>query len=269
MIRFAVSLFAVALSVSPVSADNYDGSNAEVDVLTGWHTAQGTHTAALRVRLAPGWKTYWRAPGEAGLPPVFDWSGSGNLEAITLQWPVPEVITSGGMTTLGFHDELILPIEAVPADAGADIQLEGALAMGICQEICMPVQLTISATLPAQARETDPRIKLALDRLPNTAAEAGVVSAKCALEPIADGVRVTAKIDMPPMGHKEFTVIEAARPDIWVSEAVSRRAQNMLTVTADLVPPEAQPFNLDPASLRLTVLADGRAVDIEGCDRAR
>ena len=67
----------------------------------------------------------------------------------------------------------------------------------------------------------------------------------------------------------EMTVIEAPRADIWVSEAVTRRAENMLTATADLVPPEAQPFELDLHALRFTVLAEGRAVDIAGCTRAR
>ncbi len=50
---------------------------------------------------------------------------------------------------------------------------------------------------------------------------------------------------------------------------MTRRAENMLTATADLVPPEAQPFEFDPEGLRLTVLAQGRAVDIQGCARVR
>ena len=70
---------------------------------------------------------------------------------------------------------------------------------------------------------------------------------------------------MPPVGRGEFAVIEPADPSIWVSEAVTRRSENMLTAVADLVPPDGRPFELDTATLRFTVLADGRGVDIAGC----
>ncbi|MFY8145805.1 MAG: protein-disulfide reductase DsbD domain-containing protein, partial [Rhodobacter sp.] len=57
------------------------------EVLPGWRTEQGTHMAALRLTLAPGWKTYWRSPGDAGIPPLFNWSGSQNLSGVRVHWP--------------------------------------------------------------------------------------------------------------------------------------------------------------------------------------
>lgn len=272
MIRTIAPLVATALvafAPLPVAADGHSGTQAEIEVLPGWRADDGTHMAALRFTLSPGWKTYWRAPGEAGLPPQFDWSGSQNLADVTLHWPVPEVFTSNGMTTLGYHDELVLPIEIRPIDATADVALSGALAMGICQDICMPMQTNVAAILSGAHAEHDARIVGALNARPDSADEAGVASAQCTVEPIADGLRVTAKIDMPAIGPSEMTVIEPASPEIWVSEAITRRAENMLTATADLVPPEARPFDLDPQTLRFTVLAAGRAVDIRGCDLTR
>ena len=53
--------------------------------------------AAVEIRLAPGWHTYWRVPGEAGIPPRFDWSGSQNLAAVAYEWPRPEIIVSYGI----------------------------------------------------------------------------------------------------------------------------------------------------------------------------
>lgn len=258
-----------ALSLTPVLADSHTGAHAETEVLTGWRAENGTHMAALRITLAPGWKTYWRAPGEAGLPPQFDWSGSANLAEVKLHWPVPETFTSNGMTTFGYHDELVLPMEIIPIDAGADVALNGTLAMGICHEICMPMQTEVTALLSGAATAADARITEALDHQPESTTEAGVASVRCKVEPISDGLRVSAKIDMPRLGPTEMTVFEAATPDIWVSEAITRRAQNMLTATADLVPPTAQPFELDTRSLRLTVLAGDRAVDIQGCTLTR
>lgn len=262
------ALVATFFPLAPALADGHTGGQAAIEVLPGWRTDEGTHMAALKITLAPGWKTYWRAPGEAGLPPQFDWSGSENIADVKIHWPVPEVFTSGGMTTLGYHDELVLPIEVVPADPAADVMLDGALAMGICEDICVPMQSDVAAVLPGSATGPDPRIMSAISAGPDTAEEADVLSVRCTLEPIADGLRVTARIDMPSTGPGELVVIEAPTPEIWVSEAITRRAENMLTATADLVPPDAQPFDLDPRMLRLTVLTAGRAVDIHGCERA-
>lgn len=269
MFRFALTIAAALAVAQPLVADGHNGSHAEIDVLPGWRAGDGTHMAALRITLDDGWKTYWRAPGEAGLPPQFDWSGSQNLAGLRLHWPVPDIFTSGGLTTLGYHDELILPLEIVPVDPTKAVLLDGSLAMGICEDICMPLQTQVSAVLPGDGAGHDMRIALALDDRPDTGAEAGLVSARCRVEPISDGLRVTAKIDMPSVGAREMTVFEAADPAIWVSEAITRRAENMLTATADLVPAEARPFELDVDTLRLTVLAEGRAVDITGCTRIR
>jgi DsbC/DsbD-like thiol-disulfide interchange protein len=244
------------------------GLHAEVDVLPGWRTADGTHMAALRITLDEGWKTYWRAPGEAGIPPHFNWSGSENLGAVGFLWPVPQIIVSNGVTTLGYAGEVILPIEVTAADPGADIAIEGALAFGICEDVCMPLEARVSAVLPAAAADQDPRIIAALAARPVAAGEAAVDSADCTVEPIADGLRVTARIDMPEVGPAEFLVVEAADRSIWVSQAVVRREGNILTAEADLVPPAAKPFDLDTETLRITVLAQGRGVDIQGCDEA-
>ncbi|WP_436784953.1 protein-disulfide reductase DsbD domain-containing protein, partial [Streptomyces sp. URMC 126] len=64
------------------------------------------------------WKTYWRSPGDSGVPPQFDWSGAANVAQATPLWPRPEVIESGGERTLGYHDRLVLPIALTPAAPG-------------------------------------------------------------------------------------------------------------------------------------------------------
>jgi len=257
------------LLAGPALADDHDEDHAAVDILPGWRTDAGTHMAALRVTLDEGWKTYWRAPGEAGLPPLFDWAQSENVQGVTVHWPVPDIFLSSGIETLGFHDELVLPLEIHPGDPAADILLSGDLQMGICDNICVPFQTEVSAHLSGAETVADPRIELALQRRPDSAVEAGLVSARCEVDPIADGLRVTAHLDLPARGGEELAVIEAADRSIWVSAAKLERAGGVLTAVADLVPPTAAPFELDLDTLRFTVLADGRAVDIQGCAAAR
>jgi DsbC/DsbD-like thiol-disulfide interchange protein len=266
MNRFTPLVLAVSLAAAPLlAAGEHPPSQADVEILPGWRTEAGTHIAALRVTLGESWKTYWRAPGEAGLPPRLDWSGSENVASVTPHWPVPEAFLSSGMMTLGYHDELILPLEIVPVDSKADIALVGDLTMGICENICVPIEADVTATLPSTGGRHDPRIQLSLDRQPESAATAGLVAAHCDLVEIEDGLTVTARLLMPAIGSDEIAVIEAADPSIWVSSVTSTREGDALIAVADLVPANAKPFALDPATLRFTVLAGERAVDIRGC----
>ncbi|MBV7407633.1 protein-disulfide reductase DsbD domain-containing protein [Maritimibacter sp. DP1N21-5] len=242
------------------------GEPAQVSLLPGWRMENGNHMAALRVVLADGWKTYWRAPGEGGIPPDFDWSGSLNLEDVTFHWPVPEVIDAGDMETIGYRHELILPIEITPHAPGADVELSADLLMGICEHICVPLESAVSVDLPATTTEADPRIERALANRPDTAEEAGITDVSCTREDLRDGVRVTARLPVPLMGGPEAVVFEAADPQVWVSEAMEHREGGTLVATADLVPPTGRPFPVAGQDLRFTVLGAGRGIDIQGCD---
>jgi DsbC/DsbD-like thiol-disulfide interchange protein len=234
------------------------------EMLPGWRAEGGEHVAALRLTLAPGWKTYWRAPGDAGIPPLFDWAGSENLSDVTISWPVPEVFHLNGMRSVGYSDMVTIPLTFRAADSEAPIAVEGRIEIGVCEEICVPVSLVVAADLPAGGA-SDPRIIAALSDRPMTKDEAGVRRIDCVIEPISDGLRLTATIEMPSLGRAEAAVVELANQAIWISEPTVTRSGDRLRAVADLVPPEAAPFALARDALRFTVIADGRAADIQGC----
>lgn len=236
-----------------------------LDLLPGWRQADGTHMAGLRITLQPGWKTYWRSPGEAGIPPNFDWSGSSNLAGARAHYPVPQVFHVNGMRTIGYKDSVVLPIALRPREGGDAIVLRGRVELGVCESICIPFEARIEATLPAGAESGAAEIRAALSNVPLSAGQAGVRSVSCSIEPVPDGLRLTATFDMPALGRDEAAVIETSNPAIWVSEAQSLRNGGTLTAVADLVPPQGAPFALDRSSLRFTVLANGRAAEVQGC----
>ena len=103
----------------------------------------------VQFRLAPGWKTYWRSPGDAGLPMRLDWSGSRNLEAAELRWPVPERYQLLGLDTFGYEGEVVFPITARPARADQPLALEVAVDYLVCEKICIPYSAKLALTLPA------------------------------------------------------------------------------------------------------------------------
>jgi len=110
------SLLAVAasclfgLTTQPTSAGGLDDL-VQIEVLDGGLTKRGTHQAALRLTLADGWKTYWRVPGEAGIPPQIGWGRSRNVKAVSLSWPTPQVFDVSGLRSIGYKHQLVLPVE--------------------------------------------------------------------------------------------------------------------------------------------------------------
>jgi DsbC/DsbD-like thiol-disulfide interchange protein len=258
--------FLLALAVSSLPSLGLPQSVedlAELTILPGWREADGTHVTALRIDLAEGWKTYWRAPGDTGIPPEFAFSGAG-ITAVQPHFPVPDVYETFGMRSIGYADSVIFPLRiAVPQDGGA-IDVSGQIQIGVCDDICIPVTFDFATILPPVGM-ADPTILAALHDRPLTRAEAGVLSVTCAISPISDGLQVTTQITMPPAGGQEFVVVETGDPAIWVSEPEITRDGGQLQAVVDMVHLSGAPFALDRSGLRFTVLGEYRAVDIRGC----
>ena len=261
MIRMLPALvLSCAVLAAPVAASEI----VSAELRPGWRTADGRHIAALHLTLSQGWKTYWRSPGDAGIPPVFDWSGSRNAAQVRVDWPTPEVSWQGGMRSIVYHDEVVLPLTVTTQGAG-DIALKGEMDLGLCKDICLPHHLSFSAVLPAQATKPDPMIAAALASMPYSAAEAAVRDVRCDVSLEADGIGLRAEIEMPSAGGEEQTVVEVGNPLIWVAEPASRRNGARLVTQTMLRHVEGSAFALDRSTVRITVLGKQHAVDIQGC----
>lgn len=235
------------------------GEAGSVALLPGWQERGGAHLAALSVALAPGWKTYWRVPGEAGIPPEFDWTGSRNVARVIVHWPRPVAFDQAGITSLGYGGDVVLPLEVVPGDPAQPVRLAGTVSLGVCRDICIPVTADLAADLPSPG-QAEPRIRRALDSAPERIAG----QAACAVDPISDGLRLTARLPVARAGVAAVAV-ETPDPAVWVSEAVLAADGGGLTATVDLVPPSGAPFALDRSALRFTVIGGGWAGEMTGC----
>lgn len=260
MLKVAVAL---ALIASPALATTQDDV-LQGQLRPGWQMENGGHMAAVELQLAPGWKTYWRSPGDAGIPPSFDWSGSENVKAVRLHWPAPVVFHANGMQTIGYHDSLILPVEITPKNPGAPIRLRVRMELGVCDEICLPAALDLATDLAAPG-SPDASIKAALSQRASTAQEAGVTRVSCSIDPIKDGLRITARLGLPDPGLPEVVAFETADREVWVAEAVTERQGGELVAMTELVPPSGAPFALDRSQVTMTVLAATGAVEVKGC----
>src|ERR1700743_1948191 len=94
--------------------------------------------AGLDITLKPGWKTYWRSPGDAGFPPVLTFDGSQNVAKAEIAYPVPHRFSLFGLETFGYKDEVLYPIAVTPADPGQAVTLKAHLRYLVCAEVCIP-----------------------------------------------------------------------------------------------------------------------------------
>lgn len=118
----------------------------------------GTGSAAmlrlgLEFHMQPGWKIYWRSPGDAGIPPRPNWDGSDNLTSAKVLWPAPERFSVLGLETLGYKKEVVFPIDAVPAAPGKPVTVKATIPYLTCDDICIPYTADLNLTLPAGAAE--------------------------------------------------------------------------------------------------------------------
>ena len=246
----------MCLSALPTLAQDLPPGLNSARLLPGWTDEQGNRIAALELDMQPGWKTYWRNPGDSGLPPHFDWQGSENLGDVTFHWPAPEAITSGDEVTLGYHDRLILPFTVTPAKAGQPIDLQATVDLGLCERICVPAHLDLTAM--AAAKEPDPRITAALDSQP----QKGDGPVSCRAEPIEDGVRL--RVDLSGRAARVAAMELVGQPEVWVSLAeISDGA-----AVSDFVPPSGKPFDLRTDQVRITLIGDSGAEELTGCQSA-
>lgn len=235
------------------------------DILTGWVQSDGTRVAAVRLQLAPGWKTYWRTPGDAGIPPQFDWSGSDNLHSVGVTWPAPEVFMTAGMRTIGYTNDVVLPIALVPRQNGEAITLNATVDLGVCSDICVPHRMELSAVLEDTNTKPTPVIAAALAARPYSASEAGVSYITCGLSPTQDGLQITTTLDMPSAGGTEVVIIEPGQDGLWMSETEVTRDGSMLVAVGEMMASDGRPVAIDRSEVKITVLGQKHAVEVSGC----
>ena len=169
----------VAVSVRDMLAANASAStwvestNSKARLVSGTVERDGEPAlmAGVQLRMNPEWKTYWKNPGDSGVPPSFDWSGSTNLKHAEVLYPAPHRFADGGGTSIGYDDEIVFPIEITPERAGEPVILKLTFDYGLCKDLCIPNQVSLGLTLGANEGKGDAAlIETFLTRVPKPAA---------------------------------------------------------------------------------------------------
>lgn len=114
-------------------------------------------SAGIKIAMDDGWKTYWRNPGDAGIPPSFDWQRSQNLADVVVQFPLPTRHRDVSGEAIGYFREVVFPLVVTPEDAAKPVSLRLDMFFGVCKEVCIPAQAAIDLQLDQAAATADDR----------------------------------------------------------------------------------------------------------------
>ncbi len=167
-----LAIAAAATSATASSSEWHDSEGGKVRlVTTGKPDAQGKLQGALEIALKPGWKTYWRDPGDSGVPPQISVERSRNVAAAVLAYPAPQRHDDGYSKWAGYDYPVALPVSFTVPSPGEPVKIEADVLLGICETICIPVQakFTIDPNAGSDDQADATVVKAALSALPAAA----------------------------------------------------------------------------------------------------
>lgn len=267
MKRTALSLACLAFCATsgslPAAGQVLHTTDSVVSVtwLDGWQQEDGSHYSGIQIDLAPGWKTYWRAPGDGGIPTTTNWDRSENLADAQVMWPRPKVFRTYGMRSVGYAERVVLPVH-LEAEGAGPINVELDLRLGVCNEICLPVDVSLSGHVRSDEVVGRVPIQAALTNMP----EPMDAEMDCTLIPLDGEYRLDIAANIPELeGNAETSVVELGDGMVWVSEPDFMRDDTWVMSTVRLIRQD-EDAQIDLSTLRLTMLTTTSAIELTGCD---
>jgi len=265
-IAFAFVIVLCASSWLTVAARAQDASPWQRDGHSALRLLAGSRSGTVllggvALQLQPGWKTYWRSPGDSGVPPRFDFSKSDNVEAVTVLWPAPTKFDDGaGGHSLGYHDQIVLPLRIVTKNADKPVTLRADISYAVCEKICIPVDARAELAFTSVASTEDAALFAALDTVPKPA-NIGDPNPLTIRDVKREGQSVTVDVAAPEARDVSLFV-EGPTPDwalpIPTPDAHSPPGVKRFSFALDGLPPGAKP---DGAALKFTLVGADKAYE--------
>ncbi|EGP09222.1 hypothetical protein CSIRO_1387 [Bradyrhizobiaceae bacterium SG-6C] len=261
--------------LAPLRANAQDASPWIKDTYSSVRLIAGSRSGnvllgGIGFQLQPGWKTYWRTPGDSGVPPRIDFTKSDNVESVKILWPLPTKFPDGaGGISFGYKNQVTLPLRIIAKSPDKPVTLRAAISYAVCEKLCIPVEAQAELAFVSVASTEDGAISAALDTVPKPA-KIGDTAPVSVRDVRREGnvvhVDVALQDDKASAGkEKERDVqlfVEGPTPD-WalpVPKLVKREpGLQHFTFELDGLPPGA---SADGAALKLTVAGSGSAYEV-------
>jgi DsbC/DsbD-like thiol-disulfide interchange protein len=260
----AATIFTASLAVEACAEDSSPwqrDAHSAVRLLAGSRSG-GVLLGGIAIQLEPGWKTYWRNPGDSGVPPRFDFSKSDNVEAVTVLWPAPTKFDDGaGGFSLGYKKQVVLPLRIVAKNNDKPVTLRAHLSYAVCDKLCIPVEASSELTFSSVASTEDGNLAAALDAVPKPA-NIGDATPITIRDVRRDGDK-NVLVDVSAPEAKDVSLyVEGPTPD-WALPIPKLREHSppgvkRFAFELEGLPPGAKP---DGAALKLTLVSGERAYE--------
>ena len=240
-------------------ASAWDGDQrAAVRLIAG--AQRGTvRRAGIEIRLAPGWKTYWRYPGDSGIPPRFDFSHSKNVKSVTVRYPAPHRLTDESGTSIGYKHGVVFPLDIVVQNAAQPVMLAVKADYAVCEKVCIPAEGKAELNLTGRPGAQDGWLKQN-DALVPVAAQIGEGGTLAVRSVTRENKRILVDVAAP--GAIElFAEGPAADWALPVPAPVdgAPAGQQRFAFELEGLPPNTRPGG---ATLMLTAVSGGKAIEV-------
>jgi len=240
-----------------------DDSRSAIRLIAGSHSGNEARLrAGVEVKLQPGWKTYWRYPGDSGVPPRFDFAGSDNVLRAKVLYPAPHLFSDETGNSLGYKTGVIFPVEVTPKQAGKPVTLKVKLDYAVCEKLCIPAEGRAALTFGTNASGEDAALAAAEAQVPKpvSAAEAGLSARR-----VTNDAKPLVDVDLPASGKPTALFVEGPSAE-WalpIPMAAQGAPPGRLHFGFELdgLPPGVDPKA--PFELTFTVVEGDRAIEVK------
>lgn len=241
------TIIAAAALLCAVAAVSADEQPFRVSLVGDDFDGKAWHTGVL-IELDPGWKTYWRMPGESGLAPEFTWTPSVPAD-ITVEFPIPGRHADASGETIGYDGAVLMPVTVAAAASGLDLKLD--LFFGVCKDICVPARAQASVTLGPMVRDPLGATRVEASRLALPARGRAVSAASIVME----NGKPVLRLDLSERLDDIF--VETAGPAYFHAPRFSDDGRTAWLTVSNV----ADPAKLAGAGLKLTYVAGGKGYE--------
>ncbi|HEY6861460.1 MAG TPA: protein-disulfide reductase DsbD domain-containing protein [Pseudolabrys sp.] len=258
------------VTISSVMAGAADESPWSEDVRSSVRLIAGANKngdaqlrAGIEIKMQTGWKTYWRYPGDSGVPPHFDFSDSENLKDVKVLYPAPHLFTDETGQSLGYKEKVIIPLTVSPQQPGKPVRLRLKIDYAVCEKLCVPAEGRAELVLGVDESSHNLELAAAESRVPKqvTAAQAGLTARRANSGPkplvtVDLGVPANQTVELFVEGPTPQWALPIPKP---VQAEPAGRAQ--FSFELDGLPPGVDPKG--QLELTFTVVTRERAIEVK------
>ena len=260
--KFGIIVFGFLISSSLIVHAN---GLVSAKITDGWIEKDQKLIFGLKIDLNKNWKTYWRLPGHAGLEPLFTFDKSENVLAAKIIWPSPIIFGEENLSSIGYKDSVLLPLEVRPIDTSKPIKLEIQANIGLCEDVCIPVTLNVSYFATPGQNQENYEILGAILSEPIKSDDIGFQPPQCIIKNGELIMEFNEKNVKTGIENIELFVIEVGSSVFYVNSKKAYVFDDRITVSTKNSVETELPGVISRETIKTTIIGSNQSLEFVGC----